>query len=112
MLYRLVIVPQVRHGDMPKNVFACERCNAFFLYADSLRRHSKVQHAKTLSIDATGHIKEYEISDYEREREEIRHRQAKGPYPKRPSQATQDPTPRYTHPKSPLLLNPFLRYCR
>jgi hypothetical protein len=85
---------------MPKNVFACKRCNASFLYADSLRRHSIVRHAKKISVDAAGRLKEYEISDHERERERIRHRPAKGPYPKRASHVTEESIPRHAHPKS------------
>jgi hypothetical protein len=86
---------------MPKNAFACKRCNASFHSADSLRRHLIVQHAKKLRIDAAGHIEEYEINDYERERQKIRHRQMKSPYPKKACHAGEDSALRHAHSKSP-----------
>jgi hypothetical protein len=87
LITRLSLVPsfalQSARIKMPKSSFSCRHCSATFSYADSLRRHSILQHAVKVRVDSSGQQEEFEVEDWERECEKIRRRQSKSPYVKK-----------------------------
>jgi hypothetical protein len=87
LIIRLSLVPsfvlQSARIKMPKSSFSCRHCSATFSYADSLRRHSILQHAVKVRVDSSGQQEEFEVEDWERECDKIRRRQSKSPYVKK-----------------------------